>query len=65
MQLLRAAGLFAANAVWRATGSRAAGRVLVNALASPDPNTRTIREFFWFAPAKKLSRSSRKRFIDS
>ena len=42
MQLLRAAGLFGANAVWRTTGLRAAGRTLVNALASPDPNLRTI-----------------------
>ncbi len=42
MQLLRAAGLFAANAIWRATGSQAAGRSLVNALAASNPNVRTI-----------------------
>ena len=42
MQVLRAAGLFAANAIWQATGSQAAGRSLVNALAASDPNLRTI-----------------------
>jgi dihydroxyacid dehydratase/phosphogluconate dehydratase len=46
MQVLRAAGLFAANAVWRATGSQAAGRTLLNALASSDPNIRTIAGMF-------------------
>lgn len=40
--MLRAASLFAANAVWRATGSQAASRVLLNGLASSDPNVRTI-----------------------
>jgi hypothetical protein len=35
-------GLLGANAIWRVTGLRAAGRTLVNALASPDPNVRTI-----------------------
>jgi hypothetical protein len=35
-------GLLGENAIWRVTGLRAAGRTLVNALASPDPNVRTI-----------------------
>lgn len=42
MQVFRAAGVFAANALWRATKSKSAGRVLVNALAADDPNIRTI-----------------------
>jgi hypothetical protein len=42
MQVLRSAGLFAANVLWRATRSKSAGRVLVNALAADDPNVRTI-----------------------
>lgn len=42
MQVLRAAGVFAANALWRVTKSKSAGRVLVNALAADDPNVRTI-----------------------
>ncbi len=42
MQVLRAAGLFAANSIWRVTGSQTAGRTLVNALAASDPNLRTI-----------------------
>jgi HEAT repeat protein len=46
MQVLRAAGLFAANAIWRTTGSQAAGRTLLNALASSDPNIRTIAGMF-------------------
>ncbi len=46
MQVLRAAGLFAANALWRSTGSQAAARTLVNALASADPNIRTIAGMF-------------------
>src|SRR5260370_37243378 len=42
MQVLRAAGLFAANSIWRVTGSQTAGRTLVNALAASDSNLRTI-----------------------
>src|SRR5712692_6982049 len=42
MQVLRAAGLFAANSIWRMTGSQTAGRTLLNALAASDPNLRTI-----------------------
>lgn len=38
----RAAQLFTANALWRATGLRSAGRSLVAALGSPDENVRTI-----------------------
>jgi hypothetical protein len=38
----QAAGLFAANAVWRATGSSRAGRRLVDALSSPDETSRTV-----------------------
>ena len=35
-------GLLALNAVWRATGLRAAGRAVLRALDSRDPNVRTI-----------------------
>lgn len=42
MGAARAARLFAANAVWRSTGLRSAGRVLVDALGSPDEDARTI-----------------------
>jgi HEAT repeat protein len=45
MQVLRAAGLFAANVLWKA-GSQAAGRRLLNALTSPDPNVRSIAGMF-------------------
>src|SRR5215471_15447451 len=53
MQLMRAAGLFAANAVWCATGSQAAGRVLMNALAADDPNVRTIAGMLLVRGGKK------------
>lgn len=53
MQVLRAAGLFAANAVWRATGSQSAGRTLLNALGSPDPNIRTIAGMFLVRAGEK------------
>ena len=46
MQVLRAAGLFAVNALWRATGSQAAGHTLLNALCSADANIRTIAGMF-------------------
>jgi len=42
MSPVRAAGLFIANSLWRISGARIAGRVLVNALASPDPSARQI-----------------------
>lgn len=53
MQLLRAAGLFAANAIWRFTGSQTAGRVLMNALAADDPTVRTIAGMFLVKAGKK------------
>jgi len=40
--VVRAALLFAQNALWRGTGSRTAGRALVHALGSPEEDVRTI-----------------------
>lgn len=42
MRLAAATRLFASNAMWRATGSRKAGRALVHALGSKDDDLRTI-----------------------
>lgn len=46
MQVLQAAQIFASNLLWRVTGSQTAGRSLVNALDSTDPNVRTIAGMF-------------------
>lgn len=42
MKLAESAGVFAAYAVWRTTGSSRAGRTLVDALASSDETNRTV-----------------------
>jgi hypothetical protein len=41
MEVAATARLLLESAVWRMTGLRAAGRVLVRALGSPDPGVRT------------------------
>ena len=46
MDLAGSARVFAANALWRATGLRPAGRVLVRALESPDETTRSVAAMF-------------------
>lgn len=46
MRVGGAAKLFACRAVWRATGSRSAGRALVRALGSPDEDLQTIAGMF-------------------
>ena len=42
MEWLTLTKVFAGAAAWRAFGSKSAGRVLINALASPDENVRII-----------------------
>ena len=42
MDLTRTAKIFLANAAWRATGARWAGRTLVDSLGSVDPDSATI-----------------------
>lgn len=42
MSPVRVAALFAVNTVWRITGAESAGRVLMKALASPDPSARMV-----------------------
>lgn len=42
MRVAKALGLFASYALWRGTGLRPAGRVLVRALGSDDENLRTL-----------------------
>jgi HEAT repeat protein len=46
MSAAKAAGLFAYNALWKATGAPAAGRALVHALDSADEDVRTIAGIF-------------------
>ena len=53
MKLAKASGLFAANAVYRATGLRSAGRALVRALGSEDENVRTLAGMFLVQAGKK------------
>ena len=53
MKLAKAAGLFAVNAAWRATGLRSAGRALVRALGSDDENVRTIAGMFLTQSGRK------------
>jgi hypothetical protein len=53
MNLGGAARLYACNALWRATGSLAAGRVLVNALGSPDEDLPTLAGMFLAQAGKK------------
>jgi hypothetical protein len=53
MKLGKALGVFAANAVWRATGLQMAGRALVRALGSTDENVRTIAGIFLVRAGRK------------
>jgi hypothetical protein len=53
MNLGGAARLYACNAVWRATGLRAAGRVLLNALGSRDDDLQTLAGMFLAQAGKK------------
>lgn len=46
MRIAGAARLIAHQAAWRGTGMRAAGRALVRALDSPDPDLRTMAGMF-------------------
>ncbi|MDQ3815005.1 MAG: HEAT repeat domain-containing protein [Armatimonadota bacterium] len=46
MNLASTAGIFAANATWRATDFKPAGRVLIRALGSTDENQRDIAGMF-------------------
>jgi hypothetical protein len=46
MNLSGAARLYACDAFWRATGSRAAGRALLNALGSGDEDLQTLAGTF-------------------
>jgi HEAT repeat protein len=46
MRVGSAARLFATEAVWKSTGSKAAGRSLVRALGSNDENLRTMAGMF-------------------
>ena len=41
MRIAGAAGIFVANGVWRLTGLRAAGRIILRALGSGDETVRT------------------------
>jgi hypothetical protein len=53
MSVLRAAGLFAANSVWRLSGAQSAGRVLMNALDAQDAGVRTIAGILLVRGGKK------------
>ena len=53
MQVGKAAQLFAAKALWQATGLRSAGRALVRALGSPDDDVRTLAGMFLVQGGKK------------
>ena len=46
MRIAGAAGIFVVNAIWRVTGLRAAGRVLLRALGSGDETVRTLAGMF-------------------
>jgi HEAT repeat protein len=50
---VQAARLFALKGAWHALGSRAAGRALVRALASPDEGVRTVAGMFLAQAGKK------------
>jgi hypothetical protein len=51
--LAEAAWVYTSNTLWRATGSRAAGRALVRALGSPDATARTIAGMFLVQGGKR------------
>jgi hypothetical protein len=53
MNLGGAARLYACNALWRATGSLAAGRALLNALGSRDEDLQTLGGMFLAQAGKK------------
>ena len=53
MVLARAVGLFVFYAVWRVTGLRGAGLVLVRSLGSQDETTRTIAGILLVRAGKK------------
>jgi HEAT repeat protein len=53
VELAGTAGVFANNTVWRATGSRAAGRRLVRALAAEDETVRTLAGMFLVQGGKR------------
>jgi HEAT repeat protein len=50
---VQAARLFALKGAWHALGSRAAGRALVRALASPDEGVRAVAGMFLAQAGKK------------
>jgi hypothetical protein len=53
MRIAGAVGIFVANAVWRVTGLRAAGRVLLRALGSEDETVRTLAGMFLVKAGKQ------------
>ena len=53
MGVMQAARLFALKSVWSATGLQSAGRALVEALASPDEQVRTIAGMFLVQAGKR------------
>jgi len=61
MDLAGTAGVYARNALWRATGSPAAGRALVRALASEDATVRTIAAMFLARAGKQAEPLLRQR----
>jgi HEAT repeat protein len=55
VQVGKAAQLFAAKALWQATGLRSAGRALVRALGSSDDDIRTLAGMFLVQGGKKAA----------
>lgn len=53
MRIARAIGVFVANAIWRITGLRSAGRVLLRALGSEDETVRTLSGMFLVKAGKR------------
>ncbi len=53
MQILQTSRVFAANVLWRATGSSTAARTLVDCLGSDDASVRTIAGMFLVRAGKK------------
>ena len=56
MRIVGTIGIFAVNGVWRLTGLRAAGRILLRALGSGDEAVRTLAGMFLVKAGKQSMR---------